>query len=139
MSDVQRSDHSRRSVLHGVAVAGAAGLGAAALGGCAPKPAEPSGPVGLGSTDQVPVGGAALFREAKVVVAQPVKGEFKAFSAVCTHQGCVLASLKRDVAGCPCHGSEFNALTGAVVQGPATRPLPKVTLTVEGGKMTARS
>ncbi|MDI5973160.1 Rieske (2Fe-2S) protein [Streptomyces sp. SL13] len=140
MTDAQpAADHARRSVLQGAALAGVAGLGVTALSGCAAKPAKPAGPVHLGSTDQVPVGGAALFRDDKVVVAQPAKGHFTAFSAVCTHQGCVVASIAHGVISCPCHGSEFNALTGAVVQGPATRALPAVSLKVEDGKMIAGS
>ncbi len=133
-------DHSttRRTVLQGAALAGAAGLGLGAAG-CAAKPAAPSGPVDLGAVDQVPVGGATLFRSDKVVVAQPVKGAYKAFSAVCTHQGCVVDKIENGVISCPCHGSRFNALTGAVEQGPAPAPLPAVVVKVQGGKLITGS
>ncbi len=139
MAAVPSAEHRRRTVLRGVAAAGLAGAGAAGLGACGPKADTPSGPAHLGSADQVPVGGSALFREDEVVVGQPRRGEFKAFSAVCTHQGCVLASLRHNVAGCPCHGSEFDALTGAVVNGPATKALPEVAITVQDGKMITGS
>jgi len=54
-------------------------------------------------------------------------GDFAAFSAVCTHAGCTVGfdqSAKEFV--CPCHGSIYNALTGAVIQGPAPLPLPAI-------------
>lgn len=126
----------RRHVLQGAAVVGVAGLGLG-LTSCAPKPTAPSGPTDLGAADQVPVGGATLFRDDKVVVAQPTKGSYKAFSAVCTHQGCVVDSIVHDVISCPCHGSRFNALTGAVERGPASTALPAVPLKVRGGKLVA--
>lgn len=66
-----------------------------------------------------------------VVVAQPEQGTVTAFSAICTHQGCAVApnGLEFD---CPCHGSRFSAKTGAVLQGPAKLPLPKVKVVLEG-------
>lgn len=97
----------------------------------------PTAAVELGAADAVPVGGAKLYRDDKVVVSQPAKGAFRAFSAVCTHQGCVVDSVKGTTVSCPCHGSEFDAETGAVVQGPATRPLPALAITETGGKLTA--
>ncbi|MEU6170767.1 Rieske (2Fe-2S) protein [Streptantibioticus parmotrematis] len=129
---------ARRTVLQGAAVVGVAGVGLS-VAGCAAKPKQPSGPVDLGAADEVPVGGAKLYRDQKVVVAQPTKGAYKGFSAVCTHQGCVVASIQNNVVTCPCHGSQFNALTGAVEQGPAPTPLPAVGVTVQNGKLVADS
>lgn len=129
----------RRTVLRGAAlasVAGAAGLGLAACGGKKPS-TGPTAATDLGASGAVPVGGAKLFREDKVLVSQPAAGEFKAFSAVCTHQGCVLDSVDGTTASCPCHGSQFDAETGAVVQGPATRALPAVRIAASGGRLTA--
>ena len=126
----------RRTVLRGAALAGAAGVGLTACGG--KKAAKgPSKAVDLGADSAVPVGGAKLYRDDKVIVAQPTQGTFKAFSAVCTHQGCVLDSLQGTTASCPCHGSQFDAATGAVLQGPASKPLPAVPVTAAGGKLTA--
>ncbi|NJP45699.1 Rieske (2Fe-2S) protein [Actinacidiphila epipremni] len=127
----------RRTVLRGAALAGAAGLGLAACGGKTGSADGPTKPVQLGPAGEVPVGGAKLYRDDKVVVSQPQQGTFKAFSAVCTHQGCVVDSVKGTTVSCPCHGSQFDAETGAVVQGPATKPLPAVHLTVTGGTITA--
>jgi len=72
----------------------------------------------------VPVGGAVVqsFAGAKFVVAQPTAGTVVSFSAVCTHQGCEVAPKDKTVV-CPCHGSAFDAFTGAVLNGPASSPL----------------
>lgn len=132
----------RRAVLRGAAVASAAAAGLTGVAACGGKKSGASGPanpVDLGAADAVPVGGVKLYREDKVVVAQPSKGTFKAFSAVCTHRGCVVDSVEGTNVSCPCHGSVFNAVTGAVVQGPATAPLPAVTVTESNGHLTAQS
>ncbi len=59
-----------------------------------------------------------------------------AFSALCTHKGCTVA-VKAAELDCPCHGSKYNALTGAVINGPAPKPLPPVSVTVSGGNVVA--
>ena len=59
-------------------------------------------------------------------------GQFKAFTAVCTHQGCIVATVANGTIDCPCHGSKFSAADGSVVNGPATSPLAPVTITVHG-------
>ncbi|WP_256069532.1 MULTISPECIES: Rieske (2Fe-2S) protein [unclassified Streptomyces] len=127
-------------MLRGVALAGAAGAIGAGLAGCDGRHGSadgPTKPVDLGAATAIPIGGAKLFRDDKVVVSQPHKGTFKAFSAVCTHQGCVVDSVDGTTISCPCHGSQFDALTGAVVQGPATEPLPAVPVRQSGGQLTA--
>ena len=55
------------------------------------------------------------------------------FSAVCTHQGCLVSQVSAGKITCPCHGSAFDANTGAVVNGPAARPLAAVPVTVVNG------
>jgi Rieske Fe-S protein len=89
----------------------------------------------LGMTSGVPVGGGTIYTSAKVVVTQPIKGEFKAFSAVCTHVGCLCNQVANGTINCPCHGSKFNITDGAVVAGPAPAPLPAKTITVTDGKI----
>ena len=61
-----------------------------------------------------------------------VAGTFKGFSAVCTHQGCIVATIANGTIDCPCHGSKFSIKDGSVVNGPAPSPLPPVAITVQG-------
>lgn len=89
----------------------------------------------LGLVTEIPVGGGKVFTAQKVVVTQPVKNEFKAFSAVCTHVGCICNQVVNGTINCPCHGSEFKITNGAVVTGPAPSPLPARTITVTDGKI----
>ncbi|MER7761480.1 Rieske (2Fe-2S) protein [Streptomyces sp. NPDC097619] len=69
------------------------------------------------------------------MVTQPVAGEFKAFSAVCTHSGCTVSKVANGTIDCPCHGSRFAVADAAVVAGPAPRPLPEKRITVTGGEV----
>ena len=89
----------------------------------------------LGSVADIPVGGGVIYTAEKVVVTQPVKGVFKAFSAVCTHVGCICNKVASGTIDCPCHGSEFRISDGAVVTGPAPSPLPARTISVSDGKI----
>jgi Rieske Fe-S protein len=99
-------------------------------------------PVGDGgrllvAVDEVPVGGGVVLGKKKIVVTQPAPDDVRAFSAVCTHQGCTVNSVAGGHIDCPCHGSSFDAATGAVRNGPATRPLAKVAVVVRSGKVFA--
>ncbi|MFD5420877.1 Rieske (2Fe-2S) protein [Streptomyces sp. NPDC127069] len=135
---------ARRTVLKGAAaLAGAVGAGAA-LSACSTEggsgaagPAVPKEPVELGAAAEVPVGGAKLFREQKIVVSCPAEGQYKAFSAQCTHAGCVLDKIDKSEGNCPCHGSRFDVTTGKVLRGPASDPLPSVPVKAENGKLIA--
>ena len=137
---------SRRSALRGVA---GLGLTLPLLAACSGGPdtatdpsasgsAPGSGGGGGGSSDaiaqtsDIPQGGGAIFTDQRVVITQPVPGEFKGFSNVCTHQGCPVASVDGGTINCNCHGSRFSITDGSVEQGPATAPLPEVKLKVEG-------
>ncbi|MFB8080791.1 Rieske (2Fe-2S) protein [Streptomyces sp. NPDC056013] len=105
-------------------------------------PATPSASAGapsgraLARTADIPVGGGTVFTAEKVVVTQPTAGEFKAFSAVCTHQGCLVNKVADGTIDCPCHGSKFRITDAAVVAGPAPRPLPAEQITVSGDSIT---
>jgi len=70
-----------------------------------------------------------------VVLTRSTDGALHGFSAICTHQGCTVGSVHDGQIICPCHGSRFNAFTGAVINGPATRPLPPVPVTVQHGEV----
>lgn len=95
---------------------------------------EPGGDGGaLVRTSEVPEGGGKILEDEKLVVTQPSAGEFRAFSAVCTHRGCVVSSVADETINCACHGSRFSVGDGSVSQGPATQPLAEVKVTVEGG------
>jgi cytochrome b6-f complex iron-sulfur subunit len=86
---------------------------------------------------QVPVGGSTSVRgpDGKpVIVSRPDASSVKAFSAICTHMGCTVASGGPKLR-CPCHGSVYDAATGAVLQGPAPRPLPELAVHVAGGSV----
>jgi len=98
-----------------------------------PKP-KPKGTV-LGAASDVPVGGGAIYTAAKVVVTQPASGQYKAFSAVCTHVGCIVNKVTNGTIDCPCHGSEFKITNGAVVTGPAPSPLPAKQITIVDGQV----
>ena len=149
----------RRAVLRGAAVAGLAGAAVPLLAACgddgaaggtpssstptsapssAPTSSAPTsgggGPV-LGPVSDVPVGGGKVFTDAKIVVTQPTAGQYKAFTAVCTHMGCIVEKVENDTIDCPCHGSKFNASDGSVANGPATKPLAPINVTVQGGNI----
>lgn len=90
----------------------------------------------VAATSDVPVGGCAVFADQKLVVTQPSEGDFKAFSSVCSHQGCTVSASTDGVIPCACHGSEFSIEDGSVLQGPATSPLAEVAITVDGDSIT---
>ncbi|MFI0966939.1 Rieske (2Fe-2S) protein [Streptomyces sp. NPDC021080] len=89
----------------------------------------------LATTSDIPVGGGTVFKDQKVVVTQPTKGDFKAFSAICTHAGCTVNKVADGTIDCPCHGSRFSVEDGAVKAGPAPRPLPAEKITVQGNSI----
>jgi nitrite reductase/ring-hydroxylating ferredoxin subunit len=95
-------------------------------------------------------GGTAIAGESEVAPGSAVKfkdsgnpaflvhldnGDFVAYSAICTHQGCTVDYKDGNLA-CPCHGSVFDPANGAaVVAGPAPSPLPEIPVKVEGGEV----
>lgn len=146
---------SRRGVL-----AGATAVGALALTGCggssdtksttaqpSDTPASAAGPSApaasaaggpaLAKLADITVGSAVAARDPSgqpLVVARPSDTTAVAFSAICTHQGCTVKPAGAELQ-CPCHGSRYAAITGKVLQGPATSPLPSVPVKVSGGEV----
>lgn len=153
---------ARRSLLRGAALTG--GTLAGGLAGCAgedptssptssPSSSASTGPpssspttdqpggagggskAGLGPASAVDVGGGVIYAEQGVVVTQPTRGEFKAFDATCTHQGCPVGSIKGGEIECPCHYSRFSVADGTVVSGPASTPLEQRAVSVRDGRI----
>ena len=113
------------------AAAGSTAASSAAAGGASSS----AGTKALAATSEIPVGSGMIFPGPQVVVTQPTAGEFKAFSAVCTHMGCIVNQISNGTIDCPCHGSQYSITTGDVVAGPAPRPLPAKQIKVSGSSV----
>lgn len=114
---------------------GATGLTALSACGSGSGPQTPPNLAGkeLAKTADIPVGGGKVIGEFKILVVQPTAGVFKAFSSVCTHQGCGVTAPRDGKVSCPCHGSEFDAATGEVVKPPAKVGLREYPVEVKNG------
>ncbi|MGI5272205.1 Rieske (2Fe-2S) protein [Nonomuraea sp. CA-218870] len=116
--------------------AGMAACGVAALAACGGESKDRQAPGIKGKviakTADVPVGGGTVVKQYRIVVTQPSEGVFKAYGAACPHRGCAVSTPKDNVMICPCHGSEFDAVTGEATKGPATGKLVAYQVKVEG-------
>ncbi|MET4781447.1 Rieske (2Fe-2S) protein [Glaciihabitans sp. UYNi722] len=112
--------------------AGNSGASDSSGGGSANTPKVDAGTEVVKLAD-IPVGGtaAAKIGDAPVLLAQPTEGKVVCFSAICTHQGCVVDAAAKEF-DCACHGSKFEAATGKVLHGPAVNPLEKIAVKVSG-------
>ena len=153
----QDTTATRRGVLAGASLVGIAGAlsacGSAGSSGSSGAAAAPANSVTsaaapattaaasggganvLAPTSEIPVGGGKIFTAEKVVVTQPTAAEFKGFSAVCTHMGCLVNQISGGTIDCPCHGSQYSITDGSVVAGPAPSPLPTVSIKVSGSSV----
>src|SRR5215212_6737707 len=96
-----------------------------------------AGGAAIASESEVAPGSAFTFKDSgnPAVLIHLKNGDFVAYSAVCTHQGCTVA-YKGGKLACPCHGSVFDPAKGAqVVAGPAPSPLPEIPVKVQGGEV----
>jgi Rieske Fe-S protein len=134
---------NRRQALAGAATVGI-GLPVLAACGGGDTTANDTGDAGAGgsgggpltATGDIKVGGGTIFPNQQVVVTQPAAGEFKCFTAVCTHQGCIVSSVSDGKIMCDCHGSAFSIEDGSVLNPPATAPLAEQTISVDGDQIT---
>ena len=143
------SSVTRRTALGGVSV-GAAAVTLTACSGNSNNSTDsnnsltddkgPAQPTDVAAATDVPVGGAlkATAKGVTVLVTQPTEGTFKAFSSVCTHQGCQINVLNKDL-NCPCHASVFSIKYGSVQGGPADTPLPEYKVEVKDGRVIVSS
>lgn len=83
----------------------------------------------------IPVGGGVIRAAEKIVATQATAGQYKAFSAVCQHQGCTVGSIEGQTIVCPCHGSAYSIVDGSVVNGPTTKPLIAKSSSVQGSDL----
>jgi nitrite reductase/ring-hydroxylating ferredoxin subunit len=152
---------SRRIVFQGLSALGVAAV-LAGCGGGKPEPqasepspsepstSEPSSPGkpspgrkstkdapanALATTDEIPVGGGIVLTGVRIVITQPRRGEFKAFSAICTHQGQTVGRVEDNTITCLFHGSQYDAATGKVTAGPATAGLAPLKIAVRSGSI----
>ena len=86
---------------------------------------------------QIPIGSSLVveYRGSPVIIIRS-SGGVRAFSAVCTHLGCIVKWSKSDhLFLCPCHAGKFDDTTGAVISGPPPEPLAKINFEVEENKI----
>ena len=96
----------------------------------------------VGSAKDVAAGQMRVFDVSGIkVCVTRLDNHLYAFDDTCTHMGCSLATGKLDgtTVTCPCHGSQFDVTSGAVVRGPAKRPVRSRLVQVEGEALLAEA
>jgi nitrite reductase/ring-hydroxylating ferredoxin subunit len=91
----------------------------------------------LVESSKVPVGGGIKVESSAgvLMIVQPTRGKFAAYSAICTHAGCEVSRATAEVIICSCHGSEFSTANGDAVKGPAGRPLRNFAVVERSGML----
>ncbi|RNC66652.1 MAG: cytochrome B6 [Desulfuromonadales bacterium] len=133
---------SRRTFL-GICLGGLAAAGAATatwpvIRYLSPRSVEETGGKVSFPESDVPADGAKFFdfRGTTGVVVRTKSGQLVAFSAICTHLGCIVQweKDKQDFL-CPCHAGRYSP-DGAVIAGPPPKPLPRLPFSVTNGLIT---
>lgn len=137
------SETTRRAVLAGAAgVTAASVLAACGDGDSGSKDTTANNAAGgpLAKKSDIPVGGGKIVSDGGgVVITQPEAGTYKAFTAICTHQQCVVSEVANNTINCRCHGSTFSAADGSATNPPATQPLAEKKLRFEGEEIFLQS
>ena len=141
MSSDEPKSRSRRDVVSlavgGSAVAFAAAMAYPAARFIEPRPRPAAGPTSIGKADEYSPGSAktVLVDERPVLVLRGADGQFKAFSAICTHLQCVVGySAERNQIECPCHRGVYS-VEGQNTGGPPPRPLEELEIIVSDGQV----
>lgn len=106
-----------------------------------PEPPQDESDGALAQVDEVEVGGGVINAGERVVITQPAGGDFRGFTAICTHMGCTVSSVNNGTINCACHGSRYSIEDGSVVQSapeltPDTQdPLSEVEISVDGDRI----
>lgn len=113
------------------------GSASAPAGGAAGSGGAPSGAAGIAALSSIPDGSTVAVENPNggTVLLTRTGNTVTGLNAKCTHQGCTVAP-QGAVLNCPCHGSQFQPGSGAVLSGPATEPLAKVNVAVSNGQVT---
>lgn len=106
-----------------------------------PKVPLPHGATEIGNVSELGIGKVASFvdpvTKSPAYILRPQSVKYVAYSAICPHAGCTVQYNPNGTFVCPCHGSTFNALTGAVEIGPAPRGLTPIPITISQNKIYA--
>ena len=98
-------------------------------------PAPSGAAAALAPLSDVPENGGIVLQDQQIVLTRGSGNTVHGFTAVCTHQGCLVSQVRNGQITCPCHGSTFDATTGAVTNGPAELPLAPVAVSVVNGSV----
>ena len=140
----ESTDRERRSFILRLLQTALGIGGLSALGGTAAYVFPPErqefrpGPerVRAGRADEFTLGqGRQVQFRGRAVWVLRLPGGFVAFSAICTHKGCIVDWDERErLLVCPCHGGLFDT-DGNVVQGLPHQPLPRLRAEVVRGEV----
>jgi Rieske Fe-S protein len=96
----------------------------------------------IGKVGEIPVGGVKIFTypnpEDPCILVRTGEDEYVAYTQKCTHLSCAIYfSKEKGELICPCHDGAFAVQSGAVLQGPPRRPLPRVVIERRGENLVA--